>query len=435
MRTSRYLCCGASIVLLSGAFAVHASIVGTNPPAESLTVDRVNQLPLEQRKVWLAYLDRSQLQRRADKRELQDELKTTGLREAIVPEEGPGARSIPLDRPPNWYASVDARHVADVIVSFQTPAGGWSKNLDMSKELRKLGEAFAPNNLSRFLSPGDFDTPADSGWNYVGTIDNDATTTQIRFLAKVIAGGGTKDDQSYRKSFERGVYYLLEAQYPNGGWPQVWPLEGGYHDAVTYNDDAMPEVLELLHDIADKAGEFSFIANQLQRRAAESFQRGIQCILASQIESGRRLTVWPQQSDALTLKPVSARNFEIPSQSTSESASLLLLLMNDLPHPTLPEQRAVRSSAAWLQKTAIYDASWERTREGRKLVPQPGAGPIWPRYLQIGDDKPIFGDRDKSIHDDVNELSAERRNGYRWYSADPMRALERLKQWEQEHPQ
>ena len=28
--------------------------------------------------------------------------------------------------------------------------------------------------------------------------------------------------------------------------------------------------------------------------------------------------------------------------------------------------------------------------------------------------KPVFGDRDKSLHDDVNDLSLERRNGYAW---------------------
>jgi PelA/Pel-15E family pectate lyase len=37
------------------------------------------------------------------------------------------------------------------------------------------------------------------------------------------------------------VRYLLAAQFPNGGWPQVWPLEGGYHDAVTFNDNAVSE--------------------------------------------------------------------------------------------------------------------------------------------------------------------------------------------------
>jgi PelA/Pel-15E family pectate lyase len=49
-------------------------------------------------------------------------------------------------------------------------------------------------------------------------------------------------------------------------------------------------------------------------------------------------------------------------------------------------------------------------------------------------DRPLFGDRDKSIHDDVNEISPERRNGYSWFNNTPQRALERYATWAKEHP-
>jgi PelA/Pel-15E family pectate lyase len=62
-------------------------------------------------------------------------------------------------------------------------------------------------------------------------------------------------------------------------------------------------------------------------------------------------------------------------------------------------------------------------------------GPIWARYYQIGTDTPIFGDRDKSIHDSVNDLSKERRNGYSWFGAAPERALDRYEKWAKEHPE
>ncbi len=175
---------------LCGLATAHASVVGTNPPARSLTAERIQHLPAAEQQVWLTYLDRSKLQRAVDKAYLQDELKRAGLRKPIEPREASGARSIPLNRAPAWYASAEARHIADVIVSFQTPAGGWGKNIDMSGDPRVPGEAFTSNNLSRFASPGDYDTPREPGWNYVGTIDNDATTTQMRFLARVITAQG-----------------------------------------------------------------------------------------------------------------------------------------------------------------------------------------------------------------------------------------------------
>ena len=38
------------------------------------------------------------------------------------------------------------------------------------------------------------------------------------------------------------------------------------------------------------------------------------------------------------------------------------------------------------------------------------------------------------IHDDVNELSAERRDGYSWYNAGPREALDRYAEWSVSHP-
>jgi PelA/Pel-15E family pectate lyase len=305
--------------------------------------------------------------------------------------------------------------------------------MDMSKEPRSPGEAYTPNNLSRFPTPGDFDAPLEPDWNYVGTIDNDATTTQMNFLAKVVAAAGTADVAVYRAAFLRGMDYLFAAQFPNGGWPQVWPMEGGYHDAITYNDDAMAQVVELMHHVADGKDEFSFAPKNIRKLAEASFARGIQCILASQIVANGTLTVWPQQDDALTLKPVSGRNYEPPAQCAPESAALLLLLMNDLPHPTAAEQRSIRAAAAWFKKAAIYGQRWQRWPEPSGLIPTPGAGPIWARYYQSGTDIPVFGDRDKSIHDNVNDLSRERRLGYSWYSPESQHALERYVTWSEEH--
>jgi PelA/Pel-15E family pectate lyase len=101
------------------------------------------------------------------------------------------------------------------------------------------------------------------------------------------------------------MQYLFVAQFPNGGWPQVWPLEGGYHDAITYNDGAMAHVVELMRKVADGLDDFSFVPRRVRTRAAAFFARGIRYILDSQIVANGMLTVWPQQVDALTLKPVS----------------------------------------------------------------------------------------------------------------------------------
>jgi len=86
--------------------------------------------------------------------------------------------------------------------------------------------------------------------------------------------------------------------------------------------------------------------------------------------------------------------------------------------PTPAIVAAMRSGIVWLQATAIQNQSWlggRATPGGRHLESKPGAPLLWARFYSIETGKPVFGDRDKSIHDDVSEISLERRNGYAWY--------------------
>ena len=99
----------------------------------------------------------------------------------------------------------------------------------------------------------------------------------------------------------------------------------------------------------------------------------------------------------------------MPSKVSSESASVIEFLMT-LPNPSPAVIASVDGAAAWFKKTQ-----------------QPG--PRWPRYSEIGTDRPLFGDRDKTIHDTLGEISPERQRGYAWYRTDPQRALTQYAAW------
>ena len=425
MRIPRWSCL---IALACAVLDLPAAVIGTNTPAAPLTVERVAARP-----AWKAYLENSIRQQQADQDFLQAEMKSNKLATASEPPTSASPKGTPLGRPAGWYASDEARRIADCVVSFQTPAGGWSKHTDFAHHVRAPGELFAGNNNSRFIIANDFDRPAGVHWSYVGTFDNGATTTELRFLAKVISANGT-NSAAWRKAFARGLDYIFAAQFPNGGWPQVWPLQGGYHDAVTFNDDAMLDVIELLRAVAGGKKDFTFVPPDLRAQSAASAQRGVDCILAAQIKVDGRRTVWCQQHDAITLQPVSARNYEMPSESSSESGSIALFLMQ-LPNPDSNVVAAVNAAAAWFEKTKIMDKAFRVVgSESRKLVDVPGSGPIWARYYEIGTDKPIFGDRDQTIHDDVNEISRERRKGYGWFKDTGKRVLQHYAEWAKAHP-
>ena len=415
------------------ATTLHAKVVGTNVVAESLTVERIQkQAPPKERVAWLGYLKRSEEQMRVDRATLAAELKP-GEPTPPQPAEGRGGfgGGISLRHDDAYFATAPARHIADVVVSFQTPAGGWSKNMSFSGALRLPGQPYAANNLNQLPDPNDFDKPKDPQWNYVGTLDNDCTNTELHFLAKVSQQTPGHDGDAYRASFIKGIHYLLAAQFPNGGFPQVYPLEGGYHDAITFNDNAVSESAETLSDVAEAKPGYDFVDAGLRKQAAAAVAKALNCILVSQIVIDGKKTIWAQQEDALTLAPVSARNYEPGALAASESADLLDYLMS-LPNPSQELKASISAGVAWLKANAVYGYEYAGGRGvegGRQLKPKEGAGPIWARYYSIPAQKPIFGDRDKTLHDDVNELSLERRNGYAWYGGGEQKTIDNYTAW------
>jgi PelA/Pel-15E family pectate lyase len=449
---TRFVVTGTARQGLVVMLAAHAAVIGANPPigqntpAMSLTEARVMALPAGERGPWLEYVRRSQEQMRRDKAALAAE--RAGMTTLPgMPKSSGSAHSIPTRRDAAFYRSDEARHIAEVVLSFQTPGGGWSKNLDMGAAVRQRGQIYAGANLSPVPgSAKDFDKPLDENWHYISTLDNDATNTELHFLAEMSAAWPGPEGDGYRASALRGFEYLLRSQYPNGGWPQVWPLEGGYHDAITFNDDAVTESAETLRDVAGTAvgaekdaapEDYSFVPEEMRARARAAVAKALEIILKTQIKvpaadgKGTVLTVWAQQFDPLTLTPVSARNYEMPALCSDESAGVMEYLMT-VERPSAEVVRAIEAAAGWFEAHKIVGFEWTGGRwtpGGRQLVAKAGAGPLWARYYSLTTQKPIFGDRDKSIHDDVMEISLERRNGYGWYGRAPEEALEQYAEW------
>lgn len=407
----------AAMAVVLAAGSAHAEVIGKMETPQALSEARLAVLSVPERAVWQAYLERSRSLMAADKAALAAERASLPLWQVAAATHPPQGNGMPLKNPGPWYGSAEALRVADNIVSYQTPAGGWGKNVNRSEPPREKGEAYVHSDGGKL-----------EGWSYVGTIDNDATITELRFLARVIASGGGAGKPEYTAAFVRGMEYLFTAQYPNGGFPQVYPLAGGYHDAITYNDNALANVTDLLEDVALRKGDYSFVPPQLAARAAQSRDQAEQVIIASQIRVDGVLTAWCQQHDAVTLAPVGARNFEPIALTSVESARLLNVLMRD-PAPSPAIVNAVDAGAAWLKRAAIHDQEWVRSKESAGLKPKAGAGLLWARLYDIATMRPIFGDRDRTIHTDVNELSPERRAGYAWYVNNPASTLDKYAKW------
>ena len=313
-----------------------------------------------------------------------------------------------LEQPAGWYASAEARRVADNVLLYQTASGGWPKNHDMTRPPR----------------PADF-----TGEDVTApTIDNGATYTQIRLLARVNAA---QADAHLRDAIRRGLDYLFAAQYPtNGGWPQFYPLLPGYYTHITFNDDAMVGVLGVLQDVARGTPPFDWLDGATRARAAAAVGKGIACILRCQIVVNGVKTAWCAQHDENTYEPVPARTYEHESLSGFESVGVVRFLMSlDPPSPDVIA--SVQAAVAWFQKVTLtgirvvlVPAPDLPHGADRRLVADPAAPPLWARFYEIGTDRPIFSGRDAIIRYRMDEIEPERRAGYRWYIDDPRRLLD-----------
>ena len=405
------------LLCLALSSTCQGATLATMTPAAPLSEARLAALPAAERASWSAYLARSRAAMAADREALAAERPDPAGMPARA--HAGNGRGMSLREPAAWYGTLEALRVADNILSFQTPTGGWGKNADRLGPPRRPGEHWVPPEAGQ----------RKNSWSFVGTFDNNATIGELRFLARVQAQlPGTKGD-AYRKALEKGLRYVLAAQYPNGGFPQVYPLQGGYHDAVTLNDGAMMAVTELLMDVGEARGDFAAVAPALAQEARAAAGRTLSVFLKTQQASGGKRSGWGQQYDPLTLALAGARKYEPAALASGESAGVLHLLMR-VPDPSSEVREAVHQGVAWLRSVALRDVAWKSVgAEGRRLVPEPGAPEIWARYYDIDSMKPVFGERDGTIHDDVNELQIERRNGYAWFSAAPGRALVRYADW------
>ncbi|WP_323845408.1 pectate lyase [Microbulbifer magnicolonia] len=315
-------------------------------------------------------------------------------------------------QPVDFYRTEAGRRIADNVLSYQTPSGGWSKRTDMGAAPRRPGQVYGVSK------------------NYIPTFDNGATSTQFWVMAKAFAA--TKDKR-YADAAERALHLILLAQYPHGGWPQSFPLRGEYHDLITFNDEVISDLLRIVNAVARGDEGLEFLPGPLRQRAADGLSRALQMLVDTQVQSGGRATIWGAQHDPQTLAPAAARAFEPAALATRESADLVLFLM-ELEQPSENVARVIVSAHDWFQKNQIRGYRWEKAgEEYRELLPDENAGPLWARFYEVGSDRPVFGDRDGSVHYDIRELSRERTLGYGWYTEHPHKVLKKFAAWRQRH--
>ncbi len=326
-------------------------------------------------------------------------------------------RNITQQEEGSWFASQEAKNIAENVLLYQRDLGGWPKNIQMHEPLsdEKKQELLALKSDLKNI-----------------TTDNGATIQEMRFLSKMYR---QIPDEKYKNAFLKGIDYILKAQYVNGGWPQFYPLRKGYYTHITFNDDSMVNILNLLKAVKDNTGEYAIKPSQETLTKIEvAFNKAIDRILKMQYKQNGVLTSWCAQHDENTLAPAKARSYELPSLSGKESAQIVLLLMS-IENPSKAIIKAVNSAVNWFEKVKITGLREEKffnealQLEDKRVVPDETASPLWARFMELEDNTPFFCDRDGIKKASMAEIGHERRNGYAWYSKDPQKVLKAYQEW------
>ncbi len=167
-----------------------------------------------------------------------------------------------LGKPPEWFRSAAGERIVENVLSYQSSAGSWPKNIDCTS--------------SSYTGKRE---------DLHGTFDNAATTDELRLLSLAYRATG---ENRYRDAFKKGFDHILQAQYANGGWPQLFPAGNGYARYITFNDGAMVRLMIFLRE---SAADEEVVDADRRRAALAAFDRGIDCILRCQVRVDGKLTV------------------------------------------------------------------------------------------------------------------------------------------------
>lgn len=296
-----------------------------------------------------------------------------------------------------------AKAAADALATGQLESGGWDYLIDFDP--KRSTSWYRRSDVGR-ISDADAATRRN-----ITTFDDDNTQSALRFLVAVADASKNANeprDRRIRETRDYGLAKLLEAQRPNGGWPQRWagkrvdvtaypvhparypvdyPREypkSNYSDYYTLNDNTHRDCVMTLLEAAKRLDRPEFRAAAL---------KGGDFLLLAQMPEPQ--PVWAQQYNP-QLEPAWARAFEPPSVCSGESVGAMRLLV---------ELYLETGDAKYIESLPRAIAWFKRSEVA------PG---IWARMYELHTNTPVFGDRDGKIKYRLEDLSPERQTGYSW---------------------
>ncbi len=264
-----------------------------------------------------------------------------------------------------------AQRVANALIWGQHPSGGWHYFID-----------FDMTGVRDW-----YDTVLSKCWgweeyyHYYGncTFDDSVTSGTTQFLMELYM---MTLDPKYRTPLLKAMDFILESQFPNGAWPQRYPLMHSYpHDGhpdytsyFTYNDNVIQDNIYLLLDAWEQLG------NEAYREAAH---RGMDFVIISQLPSPQ--AGWGQQYDH-NMNSVAARSYEpasvMPGQTQQCISDLITFFRITGNKKYL---RGIPAAIDWLENSYLpKDHISAESRQGATHA----------TFYELGTNRPLYAHRE-----------------------------------------
>ncbi|MDR2839772.1 MAG: hypothetical protein LBV75_00680 [Paludibacter sp.] len=187
--------------------------------------------------------------------------------------------------------------IANTLIKYQHPSGGWNYFFDMAGE----------GSLRHW-----YNTIGRQAWrmeeyqHYYGnaTFDDNATISGAEFLLRIYA---EKRDPKFRAALDKTINFVLQSQYANGGWPQRFPLmvtpltvgNEQYSTYITLNDNVCLNNINFLIKCST-----TLFVDSLKQPALRAMN------LLADLQYKTPYPGWADQYDVQTLLPAGARSYE-----------------------------------------------------------------------------------------------------------------------------
>lgn len=259
-----------------------------------------------------------------------------------------------------------AEQVGAALIWGQHPSGGWNYVVDFGGD-RSLREWYGTVGRNAWR--------LEEFQHYYGnaTFDDEVTADAAKFLLRLYV---EKQDPRYKPALDKAIQFVLDSQYPIGGWPQRYPLSEefskhgrpDYTSFLTFNDDVSAQNVYFLTLCYEALGE---------ARLLDPITRGMNFFLSAQ--QGPPQPGWSLQY-SLDVRPAGARSYEPLSLATHTTAANIghMISFYELTGDSKFLAR-VPDALDWLQALSLPKS--QQGNDPRTLVPT---------FIELGTNKPLY---------------------------------------------